>query len=228
MQAAAEVSFWTQAAIIARKDLRTEWRRGEVVAVTIPFGAIALMLIPFAVGVDVPLLRRIGPGIYWSVVLLFGMLVALRQSAADAEAQRDLLGMLGIDPAARYVGQAGANTILLLAFEALLLPVALALYDARITGWPWLFVLIPLVAGGLGQLGTLAGGVVIRARSGAALVPLLVAPLAIPLLLGATQALEGLRLSESILGWILLLVTMNLILAIAGVTTARPLQEVNR
>ncbi len=60
-----------QCAELARKDLRTEWRAGEALLVTAPFGAVALLLVPLAVGSDTPLLRELGPGVYWLVVLLF-------------------------------------------------------------------------------------------------------------------------------------------------------------
>jgi heme exporter protein B len=219
--------FWTQAIEIARKDLRTEIRSGEVLLITIPFGAVALILIPLAVGIDAPLLRSIGPGMYWTVILLFGVLVALRQSGVEEPAQRDLLALLGIDPAARFVGRAGATTLLLLAFELVLGPVALALYDPRLKGWLWIALLIPLVAIGLGLLGTLAATIASSIAS-SALVPLMVAPLSVPILLAASQTVNELRLGNTIVGWILLLLIMDLLLAVAGVISARPLQEASR
>ena len=220
--------FWRQAMAVARKDLAMERRTGEVLLVTAPFGAVALLLIPLAVGTDQPLLTRIGPGMYWVVVLLFGILVAVRQSAHDGQPQRDLLGLLGIDPAARFTGQAGATMALLLVFEVVLGPIAAAMYSPSTRGWLWLIVLIPLVAVGLALLGTLAGWLTQSVAAGPALVPLLVAPLSIPLLLGATQTLEGLRLGESILGWVLLVLALDLALAIAGVLSSRPLEEATR
>ena len=219
--------FWTQAIEMARKDLRTELRTGEVFLITIPFGAVALMLIPLAIGTDAALLRQIGPGMFWVVVLLFGVLVATRQSAVDNTPQQDLLSLLGIDPAAQFAGRAGATTLLLLAFEVVLGPVALALYDPQPKGWPWIAVLVPLVATGLGLLGTLAATIASSIAS-SALVPLLVAPLSVPILLAASQTMDGLRYGNTILGWILLLVTMDLLLAVAGVLSARPLQEASR
>ncbi len=219
--------FWTQALEIARKDLRTEVRTGEVFLITIPFGAVALMLIPLAVGTDTALLRNIGPGMYWTIILLFGVLVALRQSGVEGTTQEDLLSLLGIDPAARFAGRAGATTLLLLAFELVLGPVALALYDPQPKGWLWIAALIPLVAVGLGLLGTLAATIAASIAS-MALVPLLVAPLSVPILLAASQTMDGLRYGNPILGWILLLVIMDLLLAVAGVLSARPLQEASR
>lgn len=217
--------FLAQAVAVARKDLRTEMRTGEVATVIVPFGAVALLLIPLAVGTDLPLLERIGTGMYWVIVLLFGVLVSIRRSAAEETAQNDLLLLLGSDPAAVFAGHAVATGILLLAFEVLLGPVAIALYNPEISGWPWFLVLLPLVTAGLAVLGTLAAAVGTSDTASPALVPLLVIPLAIPVLLGASQTVEGLVLDRSIMLWILSLVVMDLVLAVAGVLTARPLQE---
>jgi len=217
-----------QALTVARRDLVSEARSGEVMFVVAPFAAIALLLIPIGIGTDVPLLRRIGPGLYWAIVLLFGILVTLRQSADDGGPQRDRLALLGADPVAVLAGRSAAAAVLLIAVEVVLLPVMLALYDVSLPGWPWLFFLIPMVGAALAMLGTIVSAVTGPGASRAALVPLLVAPLAVPILLAATQSLEGLRLGESILTWLLLLAVGNLILAVTGVLAARPLQEALR
>jgi heme exporter protein B len=221
------VSFWRQALEIASKDLRTEFRSGEVLMITVPFGAAALMLIPLAVGTDAQLLSEIGPGMYWAVVLLFGVLVTVRQSAVDGPAQQDLLGLLGIDPAARFVGRVLASGLLLLVFEVILAVVALVLYDTDPSGWWWLLAVLPLVAGGLALLGTLASAIASSVAS-ATLIPLIVVPLSVPMLLAATQVTEGLQIDATIVGWLLLLVVMDLLLAVAGVLSARTLQETTR
>jgi heme exporter protein B len=88
-----------------------------------------------------------------------------------------------------------------------------------------LVVTLVLAAIGLALLGTLTGSIVSSTSAGTALVPLLVAPLSVPLLLGATQGYEGLRLGHSIVSWVLLMVAVVLVVAIIGVLTARPLQE---
>ncbi len=220
-------SFWRQATEIARKDLRTEVRSGEVLMITVPFGAAALMLVPLAISTDAPLLERIGPGMYWSVVLLFGVLVMIRQSAGEGRAQEDLVALLGVDAAARFVGRTGATFLLMLLFEVVLAPVALALYGTDPAGWWWMLAVLPLVAMGLALLGTLASSIAASVAS-STLVPLIVVPMAVPMLLAATQILEGLRIDGTILGWLLLLVVMDLLLAVAGVLSARPLQEATR
>jgi len=218
-------SFSDQVKAIARKDLTAEFRTREVLAVTIPFGAVALLLVPLAVGTDTPLLQRIGTGMFWVVVAVFGVMVGMRRSGSDEGAPADALLLLGSDPAAVMTGHTLATTGLLLVFELLLLPVSIALYQPRIRGWWWLVPLLVLVAIGLGQLATLAGAVTASASVSTALVPLLVIPLAVPLLLAASQSMERLRQGSSIIGWLAVLLSTNLLLAITSVLAARPLRE---
>lgn len=219
------IGFGAQVAAIARRDLRRERRTGEVVWVTLPFGAIALLLVPLAIGTDAPMLQRIGPGLFWVVVMLFGVLISVRQTNAETTAQRDQVALTGLDPAAIYVGRAAASFVLLVVFQVVLGVVTLVLYDVPVEGLVLLPVTFLVVGAGLALLGTLAAGIVSTGTNATALVPLLVAPLSIPLLIGATQALEALRLGRSSLTWVLMMIVTVLVLAIAGVLSARPLQE---
>ena len=217
--------FWVQATAVAGRDLLRERRRGDVLWITIPFGAIALLLVPLAIGTDASLLREIGPGMYWVIVMLFGVLVAVGKASSETVPQQDASSLLGLDPAAGFVGRTASAALLLLIFEGVVGVIAVGLYDISIIGIPWLAVTLLIVAVGLGLLGTLTGSIVNSTSAGTALVPLLVAPLSVPLLLGATQGHEGLRLGRSIVSWVLLMVAVVLVVAIIGVLTARPLQE---
>ena len=138
---------------------------------------------------------------------------------------RDLAARLGIDPVARLFGSASANAVLLVAFEILVVVVALALYNFELARWPWMLAVVPLAAIGLATLGTLASALASSASGGPALVPFLVAPFGVPLLLGATQALDGIRPEDSILPWVLTMIIVDLVIVIGGVLVARPLQE---
>ena len=219
------MSIWRQSVALLGFQLRDELRAGEVVSVVLPFGAIALLVIPMAIGIETTLLSRIGPGIFWAVVLLFGVVVTQRRTAASTPAHRDALILLGVDPAARFTATAAASAILLLAFEVGVGLVMVALYDPVVVGWGWLALVVPLTAAGLAMLGTIAGSVT---DGRGPLAPLLVAPLAIPILLGAAQATEGLRLGAGILRWILVLALVDVLLALAGVLTARLLEDSSR
>lgn len=210
---------------LVRFQLRDEVRAGEVLMVTLPFGAVALLAVPMAIGIDTPLLTRIGPGIFWVVVFLFGIVVTQRQSSIASPALRDTFRLMAVDPAARFVATSITTAVLLFAFEVWVGLITIVLYDPTLDGWGWLGVVLPLAAIGLAMLGTIAGNVAAGLGSRSALVPLLVAPTAIPILLGAAQATEGLRVGAGILRWVLLLAIVDIVIAIAGVLTARPLEE---
>ncbi len=210
---------------IAHKDLRIEGRTGEVLMVTVPFGALALLLMPLAIGTDAPLLADIGLGMFWIVSLLFGLFVTQRSTAIDPAPMADLLALLRVDPAAIFLGRAAASTVLLAIYEAVLAPVAVVLYaPAPVPRWGWLLVVGALVASGLALTGTLAAELTAGLRARTALAPLLVAPLAVPLLLAATQVTESLRAGGSIISWVLLMSAMNVGLMIAGVLITGPLR----
>jgi heme exporter protein B len=217
-----------QALEIAAKDLRVEARSGEALPVILPFGAAALLLLPVAVGADRPLLRQTGWGMFWVVVLLFGTLVTVRGTAVDDPAQRDLLTLLGVDPAARFAGQTLASALLLVAFQLLLAPVAVALYEPGPAGWRWLGLAVPLVAVGLAALGTLAGTLTASLPARATLAPLLVLPLSVPLLLAGTQLMAGAAAGRSPAAWLLLLLAADLVVLAAGVLAAGSLEETTR
>lgn len=218
-------TMMAQAVVAAKRDLSRERRRGEVIWVTIPFGVVAMLLIPMAVGADAPRLRELGPGLYWVVVLLFGVLVTVRSTAADSPQQRDLNRLIGLDPAAGFAGRAFASFVLLMVFEVVVGLATIALYDVTLAAWFWLPIILVVAGAGLALIGSLAASIAGSLATGSALVPLLVAPMAVPLLLGATQALDGLRLGNAILPWMLLMVIVVFVLMIVGVVTARALQE---
>ncbi|RBM17444.1 ABC transporter permease [Prauserella sp. PE36] len=214
-----------QCAELARKDLRLELRAGEALLVTAPFGAVALLLVPLAIGSDAPLLRQVGPGLYWVVVLLFGVLVTLRQSAVEGPAQLAMLRLCGVHPAVRLAGRTLANAVLLVVFELLLTPVAIALYDPDLSGWPWLLPLFPLIAVGLAVLGTLASALAHGLAGRTTLGALLVVPLAAPLVLGATQTLAAARYARQPWAWLFLVLMIDLLIIVATALAARQLEE---
>ncbi len=211
--------------ILVAAQLRDERRTGEVIRIIIPFGLVALLVVPLAVGIDTPLLDRIGPGLFWVVLLLFGTIVTQRQSAHLSEPRRDLLALLGVDPAARFAAAAITATILLLVFALTIAAVTILLYDPALQGLGWLAVVIPLACAGLAMVGAIAATVAAGLGSRASLAPLLVVPISVPIMLAAAQATEGLRAGAGILRWILLLFIVDVILAMTGVLTARPLEE---
>ena len=224
------MSFWGQAREIARTDLRVENRVGDVIRIVLPFSIVALLVFPLTLGVDLSAISGVGPAVFWAIGMLFGMQVALRQAAADAPERRDLYALSGLDPAAKFVGRVMSGSVLMIGFLLTLLVAMVVLYSPNLPdGWPGPALLSAfLVAIGLTELGTLAGEITSGLHNRTSLASLIIAPLAIPLIIGGSQTLESLDRGAGILPWILLLLATDLALAVAGVGLARPLEEASR
>lgn len=217
--------FLRQAVAVCRRDLMIEGRAGEVLGVILPFAAVAVFVVPLATDPLTTRLADLAFPVYWLVGLLFGMQVALRHTGTETTAQRRHIALLGVDPAARYLGRSAAATVLTLAVLALTLPLVFLFYNPSppAAAGPVAGALV-LFAVGLALLATLAGDVTVGLRARSMLAPLLVAPLSVPLLLGASQTVEALVAGRATLTWILLLVVTDLVLGAAGILTARPLE----
>jgi heme exporter protein B len=222
--------FWQQAIEIARVDLSVEQRVGSTLRITLPFAVIALIVFPLALGLQLGVVSAIGIGVFWALGILFGMQVALRQSAADSRDRRDLHALLGVDPAARFAGRVISGGVLMVGFLLVLLGATIVLFDPVLPegAWPVLLLSTLLVAIGLTELATLAGEVTSGLSNRTVLASLIVAPLALPLIIGASQSVGALERDTSILPWILLLIASDLALAVAGVGLAKPLEEATR
>ncbi|HEX5671860.1 MAG TPA: heme exporter protein CcmB, partial [Acidimicrobiia bacterium] len=178
--------------------------------------------------VDLPLISRIGPAAYWSTSLLFGMQIAWRNTVADSGPNRDLITLLGVSPESRFWGRTIASAVLLVAFMLLLGVAAVLLFSPQIPMTPWLLLIILLFATGLAMVATLAADITSGLSGRAPLASVLVVPLALPLLVGAAQAVESLRRGGGILPWLLMLAATEIVLAVAGTLAAKPLEDAAR
>lgn len=218
--------FLRQTWAIARRDLMVEGRAGEVSSVVLPFAAVAVFVVPLATDTLSTRLADIAWPIYWLVALLFGLQVTLRQTATESQTQRRHLALLGIDPAARFAGRALSASVLMLGVLIVTGPLVVLFYNPDPVDRLWVMVPVLLLFSlGLAMLATLAGDVTVGLRARSALAPLIVAPLAVPLLVGAAQTLESLTRGEGTLTSVLLLVIADLALAATAAVAARPLED---
>ena len=210
--------------------MRVERRLGDTLRIVLPFAVVALLVFPLALGIQLTIISTIGPAVFWALGILFGMQLALRTSASDAPERRDLHALVGVDPAARFVGRTLSGGVLMVGFLIALFVAMSLLYGPDLPEGSWWVLVITslLFSVGLTELATLAGEVTAGLRNRTSLASLIVAPLALPLVIGSSQALEALARDAGILPWILLLLATDLALAVAGVGLARPLEEATR
>jgi len=224
------VSFWHQTLELARVDLTVERRLGETLRIIAPFALVALAIFPLAMGLRLTLVSEMGTAVFWAVGVLFGMQVGLRRSSSDDRERRDLHALLGVDPSARFAGRVLAGSLLTTIFLVVLFLAMTVLYGPELPESAVLgaTLAIILAAVGLAELGTIAGEITWGLRDRTALASLIVAPLAIPLVIGGSQTLQAMAGDTGILPWVLLMITTDLALAVAGVALARPLEEATR
>ncbi len=220
--------MWRDAALIAGKDLRIELRSRVATNQVAPFALLVLVLFAFALDNNRGVLTTAASGLYW-VAVLFSALLAVQRSAAleAADGAKDQLRLSGLDPAGIFLGKVGAVVAQLLVLEALLAAGVVILYDAGISG-VLVVVLTNLCATiGLASAGTLYGSLAAGLKVRETLLPLLLLPVAAPVLLGATEAWQAALAGHpgDATGWVNLLAVFAVVYLTFGVLAYGSLLE---
>ncbi|MCX7380711.1 MAG: heme exporter protein CcmB [Alphaproteobacteria bacterium] len=174
------------------RELRLSLRHGGDTLAALLFFLLVAMLFPLAIGPAPETLGRIAPGIIWVAALLAALLPLDRLLAADLEdGSLDLLLLSGLHPATLAAGKAIAHwlvTGLPLLLAATPLAIMLRMPEAAIPA-----LLLGLLGGtlALSLLGTAAAALVLGARRGGVLMPLLILPLAAPVLIFGAAAADA-------------------------------------
>jgi heme exporter protein B len=182
------------AAILLTKELRTEFRTKELLATTLVFVLMVLVLFSFSFDPTSAESRRFGPGLLW-LALLFAASLMLHSCFTREQANDTLaaLRMAPMEPFAILVAKIVANLCFMLLAEALLLPVFAVLYNLSmlpVVGRLSLVMLLGTIA--VTTVGTVFSAISTQARMRELLLPLLLLPLLAPALIASTEATVGL------------------------------------
>ncbi|WP_238364704.1 heme exporter protein CcmB [Mesobacterium pallidum] len=178
---------------LLRRDLALAVRAGGGFGLGLAFFLIVVVLVPFGVGPETPLLTAIAPGVLWLGALLACLLSLDRILALDWEdGSLDLMatsplpleGVVTIKALAHWV-----TTGLPLVLAA---PVLGVLLNLPGPGYPWLTLSLALGTPALSVLGTFGAALTVGLKRGGLLLSLLVLPLYVPtLIFGAEVARRG-------------------------------------
>jgi heme exporter protein B len=184
--------LFRDAALVAGKDLRIEWRSRVTTNQVAPFALLVLILFAFALDPDRGILVRATSGLYWVAVLFAGLLAIQRAFGIEAvDGNRDALRLSGLAPAGIFVGKVAAIAAELFALEVVLgIGVAL-LYGTTLRDFPVLVVTCLAATIGVAAAGSLYGVLAAGLRVRDTLLPLLLLPILAPVLIGASRAWEG-------------------------------------
>ncbi|MDQ7858425.1 MAG: heme exporter protein CcmB [Armatimonadota bacterium] len=173
--------------LLVAKDLRLEWRTREI---TTTVGLLALLLVIVLAAV------RPEPAAAASAMwVTYAFAATLGFTRAFALERDHLTGLrlAAADGGVVFLGKALVNWVLLAAVQAASLPAFGALFTEAALARAGALA-APLVLGGVGLavVGTLFGGLIVQARLREALLPLLMLPVALPVLIAATSATAAL------------------------------------
>jgi heme exporter protein B len=209
-----------QSTVVARKDLLIELRGRYAVGSVLPFAATLLVAFGLSLGPGRMLLQQAAPGLLWLAVL-FASVLSFRQ-AYQTEAEDGALEGLTlapVDKASIFLGKAAAVTAQLLVLEVIVVLMVAGLFDLSLGSRPGLLAgAFVLGTVGLSAVGSLFGVMAQSPRAREAIFPLLVLPVATPVLLAGIRAttIATVGGSGSIGGWLGLLVAFDVVVLSAG------------
>jgi heme exporter protein B len=182
----------TALAAVFLRDMRIATRVGGGALMGVLFFLAVVTLVPFAVGPDLVLLRRIGPAILWIGALLASLLALDRLFAGDHEDGSLDLILLGRSPLELVViAKALAHWVttgLPLVLASPVLGLFLNLEPIAIGA-----VMLTLFVGtpALTFIGLIGAALAVMLRRGGLLLPVLVLPLSIPVLIFGVSAADA-------------------------------------
>ncbi len=196
------------------KDLRAEWRSRELISSMLVFALLVILIFNFALDLEPRARASITAGVLW-VTFAFAGTLGLNRSMAVEKDRGCLDGLLlaPVDRAAIYLGKALSNWIFMLLVAAIVLPVYSILYNTNLF-IPGLLLTIVLGAEGYVAVGTLLSSMAVQTRTRDILLPILLFPVAIPVVLAAVKATGGYLNNLAwveIQPWITLLITYDVI-----------------
>ena len=215
--------------LVMHKDLTVEIRSREIVSTAVFFAISCVLVFAFALVKEGRTVVDAAAGILWIAIAFSGTLALGR--TFERERYTDTLRALMLAPADRpaiYVGKLLAVLTMIIAVEALLVPLVALLFQAGLFEAPLLLAAI-LLSGTLGfaAVGTLFAAMLVRARSRDVLLPVLLYPITIPVIIG------GVRGTAALLGavpdvamaqfWIGLLVFFDVVFIVLSLWTFEPL-----
>lgn len=201
---------------IIRKDLRAEFRSRELISSMGLFSLLSIMVFSFSLQLDNVARQTVIAGVLW-VTVVFSVILGLNRALAMERDQGNLDAMLlaPIDRTAIYLGKMVGNFLFALVIGVILLPVMTILFNITLVNGGVFLVLI-LGTLGLSIVGTLLAAMTVQTRTRETLLPIVMLPVALPVLLAAVTASTGILDGQDIgewLPWVQLLAFIDVVYA---------------
>jgi len=187
------MSFLNTIQWVIWKDLISEWRTRETISSMLFFALIVILVFSFSFAMDQDAARQLIAGIIW-IAFTFTGIIGIGKSFTS-ELQNDCLESLQMSPVPKgaiYLGKVTANFLFMLAVDILLFPLFVIFFNLDVVeGLGTLFIIFVLATLGLSAVGTLFSALTVQIRAREVMLPVLLLPLAVPVMIAAVEATRG-------------------------------------
>lgn len=216
--------------LIARKDLRLELRTRDIVTSVGLFALLVVVAASFAFPTWGRGREGVAAGVLW-IAFLFAGLLGIGRSFAIEKEESCIDGLLlsPAGPEAIFLGKLLATLVFTLGVELVTLPVFVVLLQLSPGAGTAVLILAALLGTlGLATVGTLFAAMAVNTKTREVILPLLVLPIAVPLLIAsveATAAALGGRSLGSAQPWLLVMAAYDALFLMVGLSTFRHVTE---
>jgi heme exporter protein B len=216
--------------LIARKDLRLELRTRDIVTSVGLFALLVVVAASFAFPTWGRGREGVAAGVLW-IAFLFAGLLGIGRSFAIEKEESCIDGLLlsPAGPEAIFLGKLLATLVFTLGVELVTLPVFVVLLQLSPGAGIAVLILAALLGTfGLATVGTLFAAMAVNTKTREVILPLLVLPIAVPLLIAsveATAAALGGRSLGSAQPWLLVMAAYDALFLMVGLSTFRHVTE---
>ena len=209
-----------QTLAVAGKDLRIEARGRYALGAVLPFAGTLLIAFGLSLGPGRTLLQETAPGLLW-LAILFASVLAFRQAYQSETEDGAMEGLVlsPFDRAALFLGKGLAVAGELFVLEAVVVGLVAGLFGLSLGRAPLVLIAaFALGTVGLSAVGSLFGVMAESARAREAVFPLLVFPVAVPVLVAGVKATSlGATGNPGEAGqWLALLVAFDVVIVSVG------------
>jgi len=206
--------YWRSVGAVLWKDLAAELRSKELLSSMLVFALLVILIFNFALELDRSGRENVAAGILWVTTAFTGTL-GLNRSLAQEKDRGSLDGLLlaPVDRSALYFGKALGNLLFILVIQLIMLPVFTVLFDVPMLQ-PMLLLVVVLGSIGYSAVGTLLASLAVHSRSRDVMLPILLFPVAVPVLVSAVRATGGVLVAadwDQIYTWLNLLLVYDVI-----------------
>lgn len=191
-----------QAALaITLKDLRAETRSRDLLGTMLLFSLLSVLVFSFALELNAIARREAISGVWW-VTIVFASILGLNRTMAQEREQGSIEGLLlaPIPRSAILLGKFMGSYLFAIVIGLVLLPIMTVLYNATLVS-PSVILVLLLGTWGITMTGSVLAAMTVQARGGEALLPVVLLPVALPILLAAVRATTQLFDAAPISDW---------------------------